>query len=528
MKLYHFKNSLSVITLLVTVLLLSSCTDNFEELNLHPTDPTAEDITESESLGSLFPTMIAAMHPAQENQSQMIHQMIGNQYGGYMVPTNSWQGTNFGTFNPAKDWVDWPFNKIMVGFNSNFIKVKEVTQSNGYIYSWANILRVATMLRVTDMYGPIPYSKIGEGGITTPYDNVQDVYHNMIADLDNSIRSLTNYLAGTPQASPLAEYDVIYNGDFHKWLKFANSLKLRMAVRIALVDTEYAKQVMQEAINAGAIEANVDNAYIPTQDNPYYKASHSWGDLAVNAVLSSYMNGFEDPRRSAYMTEVTYGNTPFRGVRMGTENMNKGYYSNAMIFSKPAFTSNSPLLVFCAAETAFLKSEAALRGWIPGGEEKAKQHYEEGIRLSMEQHHVEPGAYLSSTSLPENYRDPINSKEVAVDKAITVSWDDAGTDENTKLEKIITQKWLANYPLGFEAWCDHRRTGYPQMFPALDNLSSSSFMGSVVNTPSRMVRRLPFPQSQYQGNSAAVQEAIKMLGGDDVASTDLWWATKSK
>ncbi len=511
------------IMLLFAALLISSCTDNFEDLNLHPSNPSETDLTNSERIGSLFPTLISTMHYAQENRNQMVEQMVGNQYGGYMVTTNSWQGTNFGTFNPAKDWVDYPFNTIMVDFNSNYLFVKEVTQSTGYIYAWANILRVATMLRVTDMYGPIPYSKIGEGGLTTGFDNVKDVYHNLIEDLDNSITSLTNYIAEKPTESPLAEYDVVFNGDFGKWIRFANSLKLRMAIRIALVDTEYAKDVMQQAINAGPIEVNTDNAFIPTQDNPYYKSSHSWGDLAVSAVLSAYMNGFEDPRREVYMTKATYGEA-YRGVRMGIENIYKPWYSATTYFSKPAFASNSPLLVYCAAETSFLKAEAALRGWISGGDEQARLYYEEGITLSMEQHGVTAGGYKESTTTPEVYKDIATNISIAVGTPVTVSWDDAGTAENTKLEKIITQKWLANYPLGFESWCDHRRTGFPQFFPAQDNLSSSGFIGDVTNSASRMVRRLPFPQSQYQGNNTNVQEAVQMLGGDDVANTDIWWA----
>jgi hypothetical protein len=526
MKQYNFKTILTAIVFSFAVLFMPSCTDNFEDLNLHPTNPTEDDLTESERLGSLFSSLIATMHYAQENRNQMVDQMIGNQYGGYMVTTNNWQGTNFGTFNPATDWVDYPFKTIMVDFNSNFIKVKKVTESKGYIYGWASILRVATMLRVTDMYGPIPYSQIGlVDSDAIEYDNVQDLYHTMISDLNNSIAVIMSYVAENQTESPLSEYDTIYKGDFNKWLKLANSLKFRMAVRIALVDTEFAKKAMAEAIASGTIETNADNAFIPTQDNPYYKASHSWGDLAISATLSSFMNGYNDPRRPAYMTLCSYGST-YRGVRMGIENLIKSRYSNAAYFSKPAFTSDSKLLVYCAAETAFLKAEAALRGWIAGGEAQAKTFYEQGIRLSMEQHEVPIGDYLSGTTSPESNRDIWTGVTINIEKPITVAWDDSETNQNTKLEKIITQKWLANYPLGFEAWSDHRRTGFPQLFPAVSNLSSSGFIGTVTNTSSRMVRRLPFPQSQYQGNNENVQKAIQMLGGDDAASTDLWWAKK--
>ncbi|MDR1882572.1 MAG: SusD/RagB family nutrient-binding outer membrane lipoprotein [Prevotella sp.] len=526
MKQYNLKTILTAIILSFAVLFTPSCTGDFDNLNRHPTNSTEDDFAKSERLGSLFSSLIATMHYAHENRSQMIDQMIGNQYGGYMVTTNNWQGTNFGTFNPATDWVDFPFRTIMVDFNSNFIKVKKVTESKGYIYGWASILRVATMLRVADIYGPIPYSRIGlVDSDAIEYDNVQDLYHNMIADLDYSIAVFKSYLAESPSESSLAEYDVVYWGDFAKWLKLANSLKLRLAVRIALVDTEYAKKAIAEAIAGGPVEANADNAFIPTRDNPYYKSSHSWGDLAISATLSSFMNGYDDPRAPVYMTFCSFGST-YRGVRMGIENIINSRYSNAAYFSKPAFTANSPLMVFCAAETAFLKAEAALRGWIAGGDARAKTYYEEGVRLSMEQHNVSIGNYLAGTTSPETNRDIWTGVTINVERPITVSWDDTGATQNTRLEKIITQKWLANYPLGFEAWCDHRRTGFPQFFPAVNNLGSSGFIGAITNTPSRMARRLPFPQIQYQGNYENVRKAVQMLGGDDAAYTDLWWAKK--
>ncbi|NDV77966.1 SusD/RagB family nutrient-binding outer membrane lipoprotein [Dysgonomonas sp. 511] len=525
MKQYSFKTVFAAISISIAVL-FSSCIDS--DMNYHPTLPEDKDFSPSERLGALMPAFAYAMHSPQENNNQHFEQMVAGQYGGYFATTNPWENTNFGTFNPTSNWVDLPFSNIMVGFNSNFNKVIRVTERRGYIYAWVNIMRVASMLRMTDTYGPIPYSAIGSGEEFLPFDNVQDVYHNMIADLDNSIAVISSYLLDSSDESPLAKYDEVYNGDFSKWLKFANSLKLRMAVRIAAVDTEYAKKVMAEAIADGPIETNGDNAFIPTTDNPYYKAAVTWGDLAVSAVLTAYMNGYEDPRLPAYMLEATSTNVNYggyRGVRMGIKNVLKSRYGSPVYFSKPAFTVNSPLLVYCAAETAFLKAEAALRGWIAGGDAQAKAYYEEGIKLSMEQHQVAIGSYLTSTTSPAQYTNAfVSTHKISVANPITVSWDDAGTSQNTKLEKIITQKWLANFPQGMEAWCDYRRTGFPQFFPPADNLSSAGFIGTVSNE--RMVRRLPFPNRQYTGNSENVLKAVQMLGGDDVATTDLWWAKK--
>jgi hypothetical protein len=329
----------------------------------------------------------------------------------------------------------------------------------------------------------------------------------------------------------MAEFDLVYNGDFSKWIKLANSVKLRMAVRIAAVDAEYAKTAMAEAIAGGTIDSNADNAFLPTTDNPYHKSAVDWGDLAVGATLSAYMNGYNDPRRDVYMTKTV--DATYRGVRMGINNINKATYSGSL-YSKPNFAANSPLLVYCAAESYFLKAEAALQGWITGN---AQTLYEQGIDISMEQHGVAAGTYKAGTAAPTRYTDPTtNISAQAYTTGATVSWANGTANTSTRLEKIITQKWLANYPLGFEAWNDFRRTGYPRIYAAVNNLSSASTGGVVVNTTSsltnttylvRMVRRLPYPVSEYNGNSANVTNAVTLLGGPDELATNLWWAKKN-
>jgi hypothetical protein len=532
MKPYNIKRIPAVVSL-CSCLLLAACTANFEEFNTHPTNPSPDAMTAPERVGTLFPSILYLMHNFQENDNQMIEQMVLNQYGGYMAVTNNWQGTNFGTFNPSAGWVEYPFDKLFTKFYANYFKIREITEQKGYIYAWANIIRVAVMLRVTDIYGPIPYSQMGDGQLAVPYDDVKTVYHRMIDDLNSSIVALTLFLSeNSGRENPMAEFDAVYGGNFSQWIKFANSLKLRMAVRIAAVDTEYAKEVMTQAIAGGTIESNADNAKLPTTDNPYYKAAFDWQDLAVNAVLSAYMNGLNDPRLPAYMTKASMIDL-YQGVRMGINNIMKMIYGSAAYFSKPNVTTGSPLPVFCAAEVDFLKAEAALRGWIAGGETEAKSHYLKGIARSMEQHGVAAGTYATDTVSPEAYTDMVTSITVKISK-ITTSWDDVDTLANTRLAKIITQKWIANYPLGLEAWCDFRRTGFPQLFSAQNNLSTDNSIGVIDNSlfnattyKSRLVRRLPYPVSEYNGNPVHVAAAVAtMLGGPDKGSTDLWWAKK--
>ena len=518
------------------LLAFSSCISNFEDYNTHPTDPNPDDMTIAERVGILFPGMLYMMHHYQENDNQYIEQMVGNQYGGYMSTTNKWDNKNFGTFNPSADWVEQPFVRTFHGFYANYLHVREITEGKGYIYAFANIIRVAVMLRVTDTYGPIPYSRIDGRKLAVGYDAVQDVYYQMIDDLNSSISTLNAFVRETKgKTNPMTEFDLVYQGDFTKWIKFANSLKLRMAVRIGLVDRDFAIGVMTGAIEGGLIESNDDNAFLPAIDNPYCKSAFDWRDVAVNATLSAYMNGWDDPRRPVYMTMTT--DHTYRGVRMGIENIDKEIYGGAN-YSKPNFKVNSPLPVYCAAETYFLLAEAALRGWISG---IAGDWYEQGIRTSMEQHEVSIGGYLSVTARPEYYTDP-HDAFLSFDLSgadVTVAWNSAATDA-AKLEAVITQKWIAGYPLGFEAWCDFRRTSYPRMIPAAANLSSI-ITGGKVNNPElmidpnspdpsvaiRMARRLPYPVSEYNRNHENVQHAVEqLLGGADEFSTDLWWAKK--
>lgn len=172
-----------------------------------------------------------------------------------------------------------------------------------------------------------------------------------------------------------------------------------------------------------------------------------------------------------------------------------------------------------AAEPYFLRAEGALRGWNMGG--TAKELYEKGVAVSMKEHGASIGDYLSSNKTQADYIDPVNSKyNFAAVSTITPAYDESATFEQN-LERIMVQKWIASYPSGWETWADIRRTGYPVFFPVADNLSN----GVVSST--RGMRRLHYPQSEYNNNMDNLNAAISnLLGGSDNAGTDLWWAKK--
>lgn len=556
--LYHATRVAAGLCLLTAA---SACTGNFEDINKRKDRPALDDLSVYEQAGLLFGRMIDLAHNGQENTSQMIDQMVGNQYGGYMNCTNNFgNGGNYNTLDPRPGWTGNTFNDQFSVFYSNYNQVVKITGGRGYVTAWAEILRVAVMVRIADTYGPIPYSRVSPEVSLTPYDNVQDLYHNMIGKLTEAIAAIRNDPASKNAA--IAPWDNVYGGDFTKWIKFANSLKLRLAVRIALRDEAYSKGVIAEVLadTDGAILSNTDNAAIPAiaAGNPYNKSGQEWGDLSISATLTTYMNGLDDPRLPVYMTELDRdrlraadrngvvadkdGLPKYIGVWMGADcDLPAGARDMYGAFSDPGpkgtVGRSWPMTLFCAAETNFLLAEAALRGWIAGGDAGAKGYYEAGIRTSMDQHVVSLGGYMTASITAGNggYTDPVhpagtfNLVTSAGGVPINVAWD-ANTTAEMKIEAIITQKWLANFTLGFEAWCDFRRTGYPRLFPSARNLSTTT--DAVLNPSTdlittnavRMVRRLPYPQTEYANNSANVEAAVGMLGGGDKMSTELWWA----
>ncbi len=380
----------------------------------------------------------------------------------------------------------------------------------------AAVLKVASIQRVTDAYGPIPYSKVGANGeITADFDSQEDVYNLMIKQLDDAIATMT--ANRTADFSSLA--DRIYGGKVEKWIKFANSLKLRLAMRISKSNPTLAKQKAEEAVSheVGVMSGNDDNAELTlVSTNPFEIIMYEYngGDSRVSADITSYMNGYKDPRRTAMFTECTFDGKGYCGMRTGI-NIPDGTTAHA--YSNYNVKTDSKIIIMNSAETAFLRAEGALRGWNMGG--SAKSFYEEGIRLSFEQWGVS-GAdkYIADdTSMPEGYKDPagLNSYSGATSK-ITIAWDDS--DNSGNLERIITQKWLANFPLGLEAWAEYRRTGFPKLMPVVVNNS-----GGTVSSE-RGARRLAYPQDERTNNAEYYQHALQMLGGADNMGTDVWWA----
>lgn len=497
----------------VTILmasLLNSCMD-YEEINTPKYLPTEL------SLYSFHESMQYIAYPVQENNYQMCENLIGDVYGRYMGITNDGWETNFANFNAPDNWLNFPFEKVFSTTYSNWIEVKKRTEGKGVAFAWAQLLRVTSMQRMTDLWGPIPYSKVGSGSMQVPYDTQQEVYNYMFNDIDYAIATLTDYALTYPNDRPAAAYDKVYAGDFSKWVKFGNSLKLRMAMRIVYADPELAKTKAEEAINhpIGIISNNEENASILYRPNPIKIMWLDYTDTRACADLVTYMQGYNDPRIPKYFQKGSVSNIDgYYGIRAGINILSKAW---ALRYSAPAIydTDNDYVLWMNAAEVAFLRAEGALRGWNMGG--TAEALYKEGVKLSFDQYGVSSGydTYINdNVSTQTQYKDPENPE--AAQSTITIRWNASATNE-IKLEKIITQKWIAMWPLGQEAWSEQRRTGYPRFFPVPVVKNADASLAT------KFAARIPFPPSEKLSNTNNYNDAVSKLGGVDNYSTKLWW-----
>ena len=494
------------VLLSVALLGLAACTGDFEDINRNPNQVTDDQMDAlNYKTGTKFKALQSLVIPVQEHMYQFNESLSGGPFGGYIGATvDTWQ-TKFETYNPSADWRKWPFANVITETYTPYKGIVNGTEDEVAI-AFARLLRVAIMHRVTDSYGPIPYSKLESNeSVYVEYDSQEAVYTKMFEELDEAIEILGRNT--TLPAEAWSRYDGVYYGNIAQWLKYANSLKLRMAMRLSYVKSDVARAKAAEAIAGGVIEANAD-----------------WGDHRVGADILCYMNGYKDPRMEKMFLANDVGD--YVGIRIGIDVTSKSQavskYSNMIV------ASDTPYLWFNAAEAPFLHAEYELR-W--GSAETAKTLYEQAVRLSFEERGASGAdAYLAQTDVkPAPYPDPVGNYSAMAQSDIGIPWVDGAENFERNLERIIVQKWIAIFPLGVEAWSEHRRTGYPKLLPVPTDKS-----GGTVDV-AQGARRLPYPVEEYQQNNANLQLAIQTLDGEqqngnrtgDVMGTRVWWDCKS-
>ncbi len=523
------KSNILYIPVLLLLIGAGGCTKNFESYN------TNQGVLNNSQTVAILPTAFGPLEQSIYSNYQTAQNLNADGFAGFMMSPTPFKASYDLNYFLVDAWdrngfVD-QYNLVMAPVSK--IAATGVRTTEPELWAVALILQVEAMDRVTDRFGPIPYSKAGTSITSVAYDSQKDVYSLFFNQLDTAVGNLTAYISAHPgDTADLGANDLVYQGHYEKWLKYANSLRLRLAMRIVKADAATAEAQAEKAMAdpGGLLSTPADDAKFAQsggRNNDIWLVAADYGDCRLNAALSTYMTGFKDPRLPVYASPATDATAltagQYEGIRIGINIAAKSDYEGyASPNTSTTFTQTASQWLMSAAEVWFLKAEAAVRGWAGAGD--AQTNYTTGITTSFQQWGVSGGSYLTdAVSTQANYVDPKNPvNNAAALSTITIAWDPAASNE-TKLERIITQKWIAIFPDGQEAWADYRRTGYPRLFPVVNNTS-----GGTISTTDQ-IRRLDYPQSEYTSNGAAVTSAVQnLLGGPDVGGTRLWWDVGSK
>lgn len=531
--------NLRYIIMASAALVAMSCTKNFLEKNTNPEEATEEMMGwDGLSTGSAFAQMTRNVIPSYQiigdeeygsAKYQVVQDLIGNLFAGYIGNVNTgFNATNVYAIT-ARDWYEAMFNDAYTRATGSWVELDNVRDEFPEEAALGDILKVAVMHRVTDTYGPIPYSQLGQNVVTMSYDSQESIYKSFFEELDGAIETLTTRWQAEPNTTLLERYDNVFSGNVQKWIKYANTLRMRLAMRVVYADETLALAQAAEALaNPVGLMTTADDLaalHKPAAgawEYPLYQIQYSFDDARIGATIETYMNGYNDPRRANYFTAVSgESGTEYHGVRNGITVTEE--YLNSTSLSRIKCTNNDDLLWMTPAEAWFLKAEYYLR---TGDEAQAKSCYEEGVRVAFSVAGASGAdSYLADDeNTPGTFTDVVNSgNSYNTDLTdCTVAWEDGGQFE-TNFEKIITQKYIAIFPEGQEAWSEFRRTGYPKVIPYSINNSNGD-----IDTD-QQVRRLNYPATEYRTNAANVSAAVSTLNGEssqgqgDNGGTRVWW-----
>lgn len=542
-----------LITAAFAVLVLASC--NFEEINTNPFEMTdKEGVMDGVVVGglvtamekSVFPTGTQADDTDPVNAYQTAYNLSADAWSGYIGINNTWNGGNCHLNYVMVDaWVASTFSNSYTNLLDPWKKLTASAKENDTpeIAALAQILKISGWHKVLESFGPIPYTAAGKSTIDVPFDSEETVYTEMFKDLATAVEVLTPKAVSGVKIIP--DYDLVFGGDATKWVKYANSLMLRLSIRLRTVKPELAKQYAKLAVDhsigvmteVGDAAGAGSGAGIALR-NPIFWIADNYNDARVGTSILAYLMGYKDPRLSAYcqpansqcsVAVTAFDNNKYQAVPLGHLNTKSDEkskeYDSYYYYSKPNIKGETPLYWMRASEVYFLRAEAALYWGTEYGKGDAAALYKQGIETSFQENGVSGSidTYMASGNKPAANK-VVSAKfgfDYQAPTQATAKFE--GTQEE-KLEKIIIQKYIALYPNGQEAWTEFRRTGYPKLNPVV----SGGNHNSSVNT-TRGVRRLTYPVSfNGTGQSQEIyQDALQKLGGVDNAATDLWWAKKN-
>lgn len=525
----------------VSLLALASC--NYPEVNTNVYGITEEEMKQGGLLyGAPFMDMqqlvIPIGSPTQTtgpgNDLANTDIMSGGNYIGYWGMNNNWNFNTEASWNFTEPRMNYAYqnlySKLFRSWNSIYQYTKDSEDpADKQVEALVNVVKVAGWLRATDAFGPIVYTKAGDGNIAPKLDKQEVVYKAMMADLHKSAKILSQ-----ATSKVLPAYDAIYDGNAQNWARLANSLLLRMAVRVHFKDETLAKEYIGKALNqefGGVIENEAQEAKIQNSEkmplmNSMLPIVVDYKEARLGATIWSYLSGYGDPRLNAYFAEGVYwGNAGFYAIAPTSDRAKREGANTAEYAARPKVDANSPLFWFRASETYFLKAEAALYGLI---QDDVKTLYEAGVAQSFKENGVSLGSYLSNEKKPKDVRNSelnynYSYSCIISEGNVSPKWDANGGKEK-QLQQIITQKYLALYPNAMEAWTEYRRTGYPYLMKPADKNAYSRINGEAsMITP----ERFRFSPQEY-GTNPNMSEVPGLLEGEDQGATRLWWVRNDR
>lgn len=476
----------------------------------------------------------------------------GSQVNDFATTTGAWMGY----WAHAGGWSGWyttkkyevtssfypgPFDNYYMGPLTDTKFIRDNSGTNFIYPAITHVVDAWYYSRLVDLYGDVPYTEACNPGLTlTPvYDDGAEIYADLIVRLDTAIAVFTRKTTA-PYASTSADYsfknasDVMFNGDFEKWKLLANTLKLRLVMRMTNVktNTELAA-LMSGTASAGFItaDATLSPGYVASsgKTNPLWNtfgktfdgiATDANTQYCLNAYFHVKLTSYSDPRlRQYFQPGVSAPSGALVSIKLGTDGdliaqpnttVAAGYSwipiaadGSAAGSSKTGNGAADRVKMFTYSEACFLQAEAIARGILTGAVGAAKTAYENGIRASM-----------AAAKVPNADPDFFVDEYVASAK---VAWDDALT-LNEKVQKIIVQKYIANYFNNtFESYSDYRRTGYPN--PKKPNDVADDKENEMLSYyPSGIIRRqiprlFPYPTQEFTLNKVNAQAAVDRQEG---------------
>lgn len=474
----------------MSLVLVTACTSDFEEINKNPNGPVE------------VPSYLLLPSIAEATADQLYSTFLGGDMGSCWI--QHWAKVQYNEeerYNPRVTSINNWWN-LLYARSLQDVKTmhdRAIAEDNQKVRGIALIWHSYIFSLLTDSYGDIPYSqalRAGEGITNPAYDEQSAIYPALI----DSLESAVTYLAGN--GSVPAVNDIVYGGDVTKWAKFANSLRFRLLMRMSGKANVAAE--LQAIVNEGNVfSSNADNAQLNyLGQNP--NANPIWNTVIfttrlewrINETLVTAMTNLSDPRLSVYAQPNNAG--IIRGCAPGILNPTvEGYdYANTSLFGEYFLQPSTPAVFMDYAQLNFLMAEAAVKGYISGGNTAAANYYNAGVAASF-----------------DTYNGFVNEDGSVVNMSagVYLAGADVAFDPTRALEQIGTQSWIALYGQGVEAWTEWRRTGFPALSPAIDPIN-------ITTIPTRYT----YPADEQNLNGANYSAAAAKMGSDEL-TTKVWW-----